>query len=81
MKDNYYECNSCSYKTPRWTNANRHIKLVHGGVALSFNYKTGKFSTSRKIKSDENLSEIQLEEQQIHKIVMDISEPLKFWKN
>jgi hypothetical protein len=42
----YYECNSCNYKSPRKTNANRHIKLIHKGNALAFNFKTGTDSSS-----------------------------------
>lgn len=42
----YYECNSCNYKSTRKTNANRHIKLIHHGNAIAFNFKTGTNSSS-----------------------------------
>ena len=46
----YYECNSCNYKSTRKTNANRHIKIMHHGNALAFNFKTGIDSSSASNK-------------------------------
>lgn len=56
MTKNTYQCNACNYETPRRTNANRHIELVHKGDAIAFNNKTGKLSTQvinkpNKVKS------------------------------
>lgn len=48
---NYYECNSCNYKSTRKTNANRHIKLVHKGNAHAFNFKTGQASSTHSDKT------------------------------
>ena len=51
MNENLYECNSCLYKTPRRTNANRHIRLIHNGDAIALNSKTGKLTSQKKNKN------------------------------
>lgn len=70
MSENVYECNSCLYKTPRRTNANRHITLIHNGNAIALNRKTGKLSSQKPITNQK--SEVDLETQIIYDIFNDI---------
>ncbi len=70
MNENVYECNSCLYKTPRRTNANRHIRLIHNGNAIALNKKTGKLSSQKPITNHK--SEADLEAQIIYDIFNDI---------
>lgn len=70
MSENVYECHSCLYKTPRRTNANRHIRLVHNGNAIALNKKTGKLSSQKPITNHK--SEVEWEAQIIYDIFNDI---------
>ena len=70
MSENVYECNSCLYKTPRRTNANRHIRLIHNGNAIALNKKTGKLSSQKPITNHK--SEGDLEAQTMYDICNDI---------
>ncbi|CAN5779243.1 hypothetical protein BH23THE1_BH23THE1_20920 [soil metagenome] len=72
MTENVYECDSCMYKTPRRTNANRHIRLVHNGTAIAFNNKTRRLSTQKSTTNHKNKSEIDLESQIIYDIINDV---------
>ena len=74
---NYYECNSCNYKSTRKTHANRHIKLIHKGNADAFNFKTGTDSSSASNKHHfQKLSlEMIAEESQLSRAVENIHEP------
>ena len=71
MSENVYECNSCLYKTPRRTNANRHIRLIHNGDAIALNKKTGKLSSQKQITNHK--SEVDSEAQIIYDIFNDIA--------
>lgn len=71
MIENVYECNSCLYKTPRRTNANRHIRLIHNGNAVALNKKTGKLSSQKPVTNDK--SKVDLETQIIYDIFNDIA--------
>lgn len=71
MSESVYECNSCLYKTPRRTNANRHIRLIHSGNAIALNKKTGKLSSQKPITNHK--SEVDLEAQIIYDIFNDIA--------
>lgn len=71
MSENVYECNSCLYKTPRRTNANRHIRLIHNGDAIALNKKTGKLSSQKPITNHK--SEVDSEAQIIYDIFNDIA--------
>lgn len=71
MSENVYECHSCLYKTPRRTNANRHIRLIHNGNAVALNKKTGKLSSQKPITNHK--SEVDLETQIIYDIFNDIA--------
>ena len=75
MSENVYECNSCLYKTPRRTNANRHIRLIHNGDAIALNAKTGKLSSQKQITNHK--SEADLETQIIYDIFNDIITPFE----
>lgn len=75
MRENVYECNSCLYKTPRRTNANRHIRLIHNGDAIALNAKTGKLSSQKQITNHK--SEADLETQIIYDIFNDIITPFE----
>jgi hypothetical protein len=75
MSENVYECNSCLYKTPRRTNANRHIRLIHNGDAIALNAKTGKLSSQKQITNHK--SEADLETQIIYDIFNDIIIPFE----
>lgn len=75
MNENLYECNSCLYKTPRRTNANRHIRLIHNGDAIALNAKTGKLSSQKQITNHK--SEVDLEAQIIYDIFNDIITPFE----
>jgi hypothetical protein len=58
------------YKTPRRTNANRHIRLIHSGNAIALNKKTGKLSSQKPITNHK--SEVDSEAQIIYDIFNDI---------
>ncbi len=75
MSENVYECNSCLYKTPRRTNANRHIRLIHNGDAIALNAKTGKLSSQKQITNHK--SKADLETQIIYDIFNDIITPFE----
>ena len=60
MNENLYECNSCLYKTPRRTNANRHIRLIHNGDAIALNAKTGKLSSQKQITNQKSIWRLKL---------------------
>jgi len=70
MSENVHECHSCMYKTPRRTNANRHIRLIHNGNAIALNKKTGKLSSQKPITNHK--SEVELEAQIIYDFFNDI---------
>jgi hypothetical protein len=63
------------YKTPRRTNANRHIRLIHNGDAIALNAKTGKLSSQKQIINHK--SEADLEAQIIYDIFNDIITPFE----
>lgn len=77
IEKDYYQCSSCSYKTTRASNANRHIKLKHEGRANAYNYKKQKFSIKNKLSLTDDLSELEIEDLRIKKILEKITEPFE----